>query len=185
MSLGHEPLPQPLPRGWFAFLLSLVELTLSLSHTRLFTLCGFRRENPRSGASSQGRRGWDTALGLPGSHMPPSTDSLGILRPDLGLWAAEALGSKALRVTALTDGVCTLTHSVVSDSLRVHGLYPARRLCPWHSPGKNTRVGCHFLSRGSSPHRDQTRTSWHLLRWQAVSPGLALPGKSLRTVRLP
>ena len=29
--------------------------------------------------------------------------------------------------------------------LRPHGLWPARLLCPWDSPGKNTGVGCHFL----------------------------------------
>ena len=29
--------------------------------------------------------------------------------------------------------------SVMSDSLRPHGLLPA--LCPWNSPGKNTGVG--------------------------------------------
>ena len=32
--------------------------------------------------------------------------------------------------------------SVISDSLRPHGLQPARLLCPWDSPGKNTGVGC-------------------------------------------
>ena len=32
--------------------------------------------------------------------------------------------------------------SVVSKSLRIHGLQPARLLCPWDSPGKNTGVGC-------------------------------------------
>ena len=37
-----------------------------------------------------------------------------------------------------------------------HGLKPTRLLCPWDSPGKNTRVGCHFLLRGSSWPRDQT-----------------------------
>ena len=37
--------------------------------------------------------------------------------------------------------------SVVSDSLQLHGLEPARLLCPWNSPGKNTGVGCHFLLR--------------------------------------
>ena len=26
-----------------------------------------------------------------------------------------------------------------------HRLYPARLLCPWDCPGKNTGVGCHFL----------------------------------------
>ena len=47
--------------------------------------------------------------------------------------------------------------SVVSDSLRPNGLYPARLLCPWDSPGKNTGVGCHallqgiFLTQGSNP----------------------------------
>ena len=39
--------------------------------------------------------------------------------------------------------------SVVSDSLQPHGLQPARLLCPWDSPGKNTGVGCHFLLRMS------------------------------------
>ena len=34
-------------------------------------------------------------------------------------------------------------HSVVSDSSRPHGLLPARLLCLWDSPGKNTGVGCH------------------------------------------
>ena len=29
-----------------------------------------------------------------------------------------------------------------------HGLQPARLLCPWHSPSKNTGVGCLFLLQG-------------------------------------
>ena len=37
------------------------------------------------------------------------------------------------------------SHSVVSDSLRPHGLQPIWLLCPWHSPGKTTGVGCHSL----------------------------------------
>ena len=40
--------------------------------------------------------------------------------------------------------VC-VSHSVMSDSLKPNGLYPARLLCPWDSPDKNTGVGCHFL----------------------------------------
>ena len=35
--------------------------------------------------------------------------------------------------------------SVMSDSLRPHGLQPARLLRPWDSPGKYTGVGYHFL----------------------------------------
>ena len=48
--------------------------------------------------------------------------------------------------------------SVVSGSLRPHGLLPARLLCPKDFPGKNTGVGCHFLIQGtfltqrSNPH---------------------------------
>ena len=44
--------------------------------------------------------------------------------------------------------VCTCASaccSVVSDSLWPHGLKPARLLCPWNFPGKNTGVGCYFL----------------------------------------
>ena len=37
------------------------------------------------------------------------------------------------------------SHSVVSDSLRPHGLQPTRLLHPWDFPGKSTGVGCHCL----------------------------------------
>ena len=42
------------------------------------------------------------------------------------------------------------SHSVESDHLRPHGLEPARLLCSWNSPGKNTGVGGHFLLPGIS-----------------------------------
>ena len=51
----------------------------------------------------------------------------------------------------------SVSYSVVSDSLRPHGLWPTRLLCPWDSPGKNTGVDCHsllqriFLTQGSNP----------------------------------
>ena len=37
------------------------------------------------------------------------------------------------------------SRSVVSDSLRPHGLQPIRLLCLWGFPGKSTGVGCHRL----------------------------------------
>ena len=40
---------------------------------------------------------------------------------------------------------CCQVASVVSDSVRPHGLQPTRLLRPWDSPGKNIGVGCHFL----------------------------------------
>ena len=60
--------------------------------------------------------------------------------------------------------VC-VSSSVMSDSLRPHGLGPARLLCPWDFPDKNTGVGCHsllqgiFLTQGLNPgllHCSQT-----------------------------
>ena len=47
--------------------------------------------------------------------------------------------------------ISSVSRSVVSDSLRPHGLQPARLLCPWNSPGKNTGVGCLFLIQGIFP----------------------------------
>ena len=37
------------------------------------------------------------------------------------------------------------SHSIVSDSLRPHGLEPTRLLHPWDFPGKSTGVSCHCL----------------------------------------
>ena len=42
-----------------------------------------------------------------------------------------------------------LSRSVVSDSVRPLRRQPTRLCCPWDSPGKNTGVGCHFLSMRS------------------------------------
>ena len=37
---------------------------------------------------------------------------------------------------------------VMSDSFQPYGLQPARLLCPWDSPGKNTGLGCCALLQG-------------------------------------
>ena len=62
------------------------------------------------------------------------------------------LHSTAKTMTTTTKQHCAsvcvcvcISCSVVYDSLRSHGLQPTRLLCPWGSPGKNTRVGCHFF----------------------------------------
>ena len=41
--------------------------------------------------------------------------------------------------------LCVVASFLLSDSVWSHGLWPARLLCPWDSPGKNTGVGCNFL----------------------------------------
>ena len=64
------------------------------------------------------------------------------------------LGHKRVRHNLASNqkqGVCLLASSVasvMSDSLTPHGLQPTRLLCPWDSPGKINRVGCHDLLQG-------------------------------------
>ena len=69
----------------------------------------------------------------------------------------------SLKIVLNVTCVCMCVYQV-SNSLRPHGLQPARLLCPWDTPGKNTGVGCLFLlqgiflTQGSSPcllHRRQ------------------------------
>ena len=50
-------------------------------------------------------------------------------------------------LASLHPRVC-VSRSVGSDSVRPHGLQLARLLCPWDSPGKNPRAGCHALLQG-------------------------------------
>ena len=46
----------------------------------------------------------------------------------------------------------------MTDSLRPHGLWPARLLCPWNPPGKNAGMGRYFLL--------------HFFLTQGLNPGL-------------
>ena len=65
-----------------------------------------------------------------------------------------------IRCINLGSYLCVLRHSVVSDSLCPRGLQPARLLCPWDSPGKNTGVGCHALLQRIFPTQG---SNWGLL----------------------
>ena len=66
------------------------------------------------------------------------------------------------------EGLCS--RSVMSDSLWPRGLQPTRLLCPWDFSGKNTGVGCPFLSRGSSRPGDHTRVSCTAGRFFTTEP---------------
>ena len=59
--------------------------------------------------------------------------------------------------------------SVVSDSLRPHGLWPTRLLHPWDSPVKSTEVGSHFLLQGIFLTQGLNPSLLYLLHWQAGS----------------
>ena len=81
----------------------------------------------------------------------------------LGLWDLQLL---FLLILWKVKGIVA---SVMSNSLRPHGLQPTKLLCPWNSPGKNTGVSCHtflqwiFPTQVSSPHL------LHHLHWQVGS----------------
>ena len=90
------------------------------------------------------------------------------------------------------SGVCvcvrvcvhTCVCSVMSSSLQPYGLRPARLLCPWNLPGKNTGVGCHFLLQSIFQTQGSNPCLSHLLHWQADSLPLSHLGSPKRLVLL-
>ena len=78
-------------------------------------------------------------------------------------------------LTAAELSLCLIQVVMVVQSLsRIqllppHILEPARLLCPWNSPGKNTGVGCHFLLQGIFPTQESNLGLLHcrhiLYRW--------------------
>ena len=68
------------------------------------------------------------------------------------------------------------SHSIMSYSLQPHVLQPARLLCPWDSPGKNTIVGCHFPLQGLFLIQGSNLYLLSLLHWQAASLPLCYLG---------
>ena len=69
------------------------------------------------------------------------------------LWFAVWIKYLAQTRYSMNNAVLCDVHScsVVFDSLRLHGLLPARLLCSWNSPGKNWS-GLSFLSPGGLLH---------------------------------
>ena len=62
--------------------------------------------------------------------------------------------------------VCVCVCSEMPNSLLHYGLQPARLLCSWNFPGKNTGAGFHFLLQGIFLTQG---SNLHLLRWQVGS----------------
>ena len=57
-----------------------------------------------------------------------------------------------------------MSRPVLSDSLQLHGLWPARLLCPWNSPGKHTQVGSRSLLQEIFPTQELNAGFLHC-RW--------------------
>ena len=65
--------------------------------------------------------------------------------PVPGILQARTLEWVAISFSSAWKGKWKWSCSVVSDSLRPHGLQPTRLLHPWDFPGKSTGVGWHCL----------------------------------------
>ena len=63
--------------------------------------------------------------------------------PSMGFSRQQYWSGVPLPSPTKSHAACQVA-SVVSDSVRSHGLQPTRLPHPWDSPGKNTGVGCHF-----------------------------------------
>ena len=129
-------------------------------HTAVFNM-----ENPQ-GPAVQHRQFCSISCG--------SMDGRGVCgRRDTCVCRAESLCCPPETITTLLMGYTPIWNkkfnnninspSVVSDSLRPHGLEPTRLLCPRDSLDNNAGVGCHFLLQA------MFLTKWSnpgLLHWQ-------------------
>ena len=96
---------------------------------------------------------------------------------EYGTKSSQIVISVQIPLTEWLSGNKSVTHSVVSDSLQLHGL--SMLLCPRNSPGKNTGVGFHALLQEISP----TQGSNLGLKLQADTLLFELPGsKSLTSI---
>ena len=90
--------------------------------------------------------------------------------------ATEEWIKKTGYMYAMEYRVCAC--SVVCRSSRPHGLKPARLLCPWDFPGKNTRVGCHYLFQRIFPTQESN------LHWQVGSLPLSRQESPVKNIML-
>ena len=84
----------------------------------------------------------------------------------------EIFNHHNLSILHFTSICCCLIAKSCPCLLRIHELLPARLLCPWNFPGKNTGVGCHFLLQGVFPTQGLNPC---LVHWQADSLPLSSP----------
>ena len=119
------------------------------------------------------------------SGSPPGSSAHGIFQARVLEWVAIAFS-----ISVLYSGIsklsilylCVFSCSFMFNSLWLCGLQPARLLCPWNSPGKNTGVSCYFLLQGIFPIQESNMCLLHLLHWRADSLPLTLPEKLLHVV---
>ena len=78
--------------------------------------------------------------------------------------------------------LCVCMCSVVSNSLRPHGLSPSKLFCPWNFPGKNTGVDCHFFLQGIFPTQELNGHLFRVLHRQMDSLPLCHLGNLVKVI---
>ena len=134
----------------------------SLSHVQLFvTPWTVAYHAPPSMGFS--RQGYWSGLPFPSPGIFPTQG----LNPGLPHWRqtlpSEPPGKPRYYIYIYVFHMCVhvcQVASVISNSVQPCKLYPARPLCPWDSPGKNTGVVAMPSSRGSSWPMDPTLISY-------------------------
>ena len=117
---------------------------------------------------------------LPQDERPIPSIPVLRLAPTCGAKESGRTHAYQQKSVSLEGAARMLTLSGMSDSA-TPGLQPSRLLCPWDSPGKNTRT--RSSSRGSCPPRDQTRVPASCVAGGVFAP--EAPGKPLARARSP
>ena len=133
-------------------------------------------------AGSPRSRGWQADL-VPGEDSSCLVDGAFSLctcslETESQLWSLPLVRTQShhgslILMTCSKPCSCCLVAKSCSPLLRPHGLSPARLLCPWDFPGKNTRVGYHFLLQGIFPTQ---RLNLYLLHCEVGSLPLSCLG---------
>ena len=95
-------------------------------------------------------------------------DCSGLSKDKMPLWSA--LPSSVTPVGLVAQSCPTLPP---------HRLKPAKLLCPWDSPGKNTGVGCHFLLQAIFPTQGSNSHLLQLLHCRQILYQLSQMGSFL------
>ena len=159
-----------------------LRINLLFSFSRVLTYL-FLKSWITSFLEKQSPRGMEHAHGL---SKPPHSHTLTVRaaikgkerRPDLpACHRSWTLFLPATTEVHLFRALLTNTNPSRSGSvakscltlLRPHRTWPARLLCPWDPPGKNTGEGCHFLLQGIFLSQGSNPGLLCLLLWQADS----------------
>ena len=82
-------------------------------------------------------------------------------------------------VYLLIPCVCAKSLQLFWTLVQICGMQPARLLCSWDSPVKNTGMGCCAFLQGIFPTQELNPYLFCLLHWHAGSLPQASPGKPI------